>query len=30
MWSREAGKDDLLVHPSVLAAMLWASAENGK
>jgi hypothetical protein len=30
IWSKEPGKDDLLVHPSVLAAILWASAEDGK
>ena len=30
IWSKEPGKDDLLVHPSVLAAILWASTEDGK
>ena len=30
IWSREPGKDDVLVHPAVLAAILWVSAAYGK
>ncbi|HEY3957770.1 MAG TPA: hypothetical protein VGM53_30760 [Streptosporangiaceae bacterium] len=30
IWSKEPGKDDLLVHPAVLAVTLWASAEDSK
>lgn len=28
IWSREPGKDDVLVHPAVLAAILFASAKE--
>lgn len=28
IWTREPGQDDVLVHPAVLAAILWASAEE--
>jgi hypothetical protein len=30
IWSREPGTDDVLVHPAVLAAILWASAMEAR
>jgi hypothetical protein len=29
-WSRQSGRDDMLAHPAIRAAIIWASAEEGR